>query len=139
MIRKLEAVDTVETVKLAIASTTQELEQAQKLQMLQGKDSTGGQIGRYKNQDYAEMKFGLNPLAGKGNMDFRLTGDFYKRISTTLGSNAVSISSSDSKTERLLNINPDVFGLNKESISEYSVHHLGPVATRLIKKQIHGV
>lgn len=138
MIRRMESVNMNETIQLAVAGTVGEYEKLQKLQMLLGKDSSGGVIGKYKNQKYARAKHAINPLAGLGNMDFKLTGDFYKQFFTRLGSNAVLISSTDKKTERLLKINKDVFGLNSDSAKEYSISYIKPEANNLIKRQLTG-
>lgn len=138
MIRRMESVNMNETIQLAVAGTVTEFEKLQKLQMLLGKDSNGGVIGKYKNQKYARAKHAINPLAGLGNMDFRLTGDFYKNFFTRLSSNAILISSTDKKTERLLKINKDVFGLNSDSAKEYSISYIKPEANKLIKRQMAG-
>lgn len=138
MIRRAQSIDITDSVQAAVASTVNDYEQLQRLQMLTGKDSKGNLIGKYKNKKYADQKFAMNPLAGRGNMDFRLTGDFFKQFFTRLGTNSVFISSSDKKTDRLLEINSDVFGLNKENSMEYSIHHIKPVGIRVIKKQLTG-
>ncbi len=136
MIRRAEAINVSEVVQAAVAGTVQDFEQLQKLQMLTGKDSKGNIIGKYKSEEYAAEKFAMNPLAGRGNMDFRLKGDFFKEFFTRLGTNSVFISSSNIKTERLLKINKDVFGLNTENLKEYSIQHIGPTANRIFKKQL---
>lgn len=138
MIRRAQALDLKEVVQVSVVSTVQEYEQLQKFQMLTGQDSKGNKLGKYKNRKYAEKKFAMNPLAGFGNMDFRLSGDFFKEFFTRAGTNSVFISSGNNKTERLLKINKDAFGLNKMNLSEYSVHHMGPKANELVKKQLHG-
>lgn len=138
MIRRMEGVDFKEVIQVSVAATVKEYEQLQKLQMLTGKDSEGKAIGKYKNKKYAAEKYAMNPLAGFGNMDFRLTGDFFKEFFTRLGSNSVMISSSNSKTERLLKINGKVFGLHAENASEYSIQHIKPEANKQIRKQMAG-
>ena len=138
MINRAKRINFNEVVQAAVAGTVREYEELQKLQMLTGKDSKGNQIGKYKNDKYAAEKHALNPLAGLGNMDFRLTGDFYKNFFTRLGTNSVFISSSDKKTEQLLKINKEVFGLNPQNASEYSIQRKKPAAIKVIRNIMHG-
>lgn len=138
MIRKMEAVNFNEVIQVAVAENVREYESLQRLQMLTGKDSKGNVLGKYKNKKYAEKKFAMNPLAGKGNMDWRLSGDFFKEFFTRLGQNSVMINSSNNKTERLLKINKDAFGLSPENTIEFSAGYIKPAGIRIIKKQVTG-
>lgn len=139
LINNLKAVDVSDIIQAATALTIKDLEKLQKEQMLSGEDSKGKEIGRYKNKKYAAAKHILNPLPGLGVMDFKLYGDFQKLIFSTLDSSGVTISSSDKKTARLLSINKDVFTLNTDHTEKYSKEHMGPEATDLIKRKIHGL
>jgi len=130
----MQSVDMAEVVQMAVASTVKDFEALQKEQMLAGLDSKGGKIGKYKSKKYAAAKHILNPLPGLGNMDFKLYGDFHKGFFTRLSATSIFSSSSDKKTDRLLKINKDVFGLNQESAGKYSISHVKPAGNKIIKK-----
>lgn len=134
----MQSVNMAEVVQAAVAGTIKDYEQQQKLQMLTGEDSKGNKIGKYRSRKYAAAKHAQNPLAGLGNMDFRLTGDFFKNTFTRLKAASIFISSTDKKTERLLKINKDVFGLNPANAGEYSAQKLKPEGNRIIKRILSG-
>lgn len=125
-----------DVIQAAVAGKAKELQDQQRLQLLTGKDSKGHHLGEYKSRKYAEEKFAKNKLAGFGFMDWRLTGDFFRDVFINLRGSSVFISSTDKKLDRLLKINKDAFGLNKENSSEFSLYHIRPVANRIIRKQI---
>lgn len=138
MIRRIESVDMTEVVQSAVASTVKDYENLQREQMLSGQDSKGNPIGTYKSRKYAEAKHAMNPAAGYGIMDFKLTGDFQKLLFTRLTASSIFINSTDKKTGDLLRINKDVFGLNPEKSSEYSINNIAPVANSIIKRKLAG-
>jgi len=138
MIRRVRSVNMAEVVQAAVASTVKDYEQLQKLQMLQGEDSKGNKIGKYRSPKYAAAKHAMNPLAGLGNMDFKLTGDFYKGFFTKLSATSIMASSSDKKLERLLKINKDVFGLGPVNKIDYSISHVKPAGNKIIKRIMAG-
>lgn len=138
MISRAESLNIREALEIAVDQTADQLVRLQRFQLLTGKDSSGGTIGIYRSDRYAFKKFLMNPLPGFRRMDFRLTGDFYKGIFADARENSVVIDSSDEKTGRLLDINPDIFGLSKQNASEYAKQYMGPVATKLIKKKLSG-
>lgn len=137
MIARVQRVNIPVAIEEAVTETSTDLVRLQRLQLLSGKTNENSIIGIYKSDSYAFKKFVMNPLPGFRKMDFRLTGDFYRGIFADARDKTVVIDSADEKTERLLEINPDIFGLNKKNSEEYARHYLGPVATRIIKKQIN--
>lgn len=139
LIRNLQAIDMNEIIQVSVASTIKDLESIQREQMLEGEDSKGEIIGKYKSKKYAAAKHILNPKPGLGNMDFKLKGDFQKLIFSTLDKSGVIMSSTDKKNARLLSINKDVFGLNQVHAQRYSTDYIEKEANQLIKKLIHGV
>lgn len=136
MIRRMESVNMKEVVQVAVTGTVKNYEKLQQFQMLTGKDSEGEILGKYKNKKYAAKKFAKNQLAGFGNMDFRLTGDFFKEFFTRIGGNSVFIGSTNNKTARLLKINKNAFGLSPENSKEYSIQYIKPTANKIIKRQL---
>ena len=87
----------------------------QATQMLEGKNSKGLQIGHYRPPTgaYAEMKYGKNSLAGKGNVDLKLHDNFYKGIVATLMGDDISVKSTDSKYKKLTDAyGQEIWGLD---------------------------
>jgi hypothetical protein len=137
LIKNLEEVDINNVIEESMNDTVGSFARLQRLQMLSGKNSEGRRIGRYKNAAYARKKYQLSRLAGYGNVDLRLTGDFYRGVTVDPRSNSVVIDSGDYKTEILTDkYGEEIFGLNQEYAGEYSVNYLSPVAVEKIKKQI---
>ena len=139
LIKNLQAVDMNEVIQLSVALTVKDLERIQRDQMLEGEDSKGEIIGKYKSKEYAKAKHILNPRPGLGNMDFKLKGDFQKLIYSTLDKSGVILNSTDKKNARLLTINKNVFGLNLVHAQFYSAEFLADKANEIIKKQLNGV
>ena len=87
----------------------------QATQMLEGKNSDGLQIGHYRppTGPYAEMKTEMNPLAGPGNVDLKLTGSLYKGIVATLLGDDISVKSTDAKYKKLTDAyGQEIWGLD---------------------------
>lgn len=138
LIKNLEAVDMNDVIEESVEATRDDLARLQKLQLLSGEKSDDTKIGKYRNKNYAAKKYAQNPLAGLGNVDLRLTGDFYSGIIIDPRDRAVIIDSDDPKTDALTKkYGKNIFGLNTEFGAEYGKEHMGPVATGKIKKQIH--
>lgn len=97
-----------------------------RLQMYQGLHGSGGQIGRYRDPEYAADKHDMNPAPGFGNMDLKLTGSFYEKIETMYSGSDAESFSKDPKNKKLTERFGDaLFKLNSES--------LGTLRTELIK------
>jgi hypothetical protein len=84
----------------AMENTTDEYTQANRLQMLYGKDRNNEIIGTYKNARYKAKKQAMNPRAG-GYVDLRLTGRYYQSIKATVSGTEVLVIASDSKAKML--------------------------------------
>ena len=94
-----------------------ELNQAQ---MLKGLTKTGEGIGTYSTsplgQQYSEFKASLNPEAGAGNVDLKLTGSFYRGMKMQIKGENIDIASTDKKAGALTSkYGEDVFGLTLEN------------------------
>jgi hypothetical protein len=121
MIERLRAFDVDKEFKIILGQNNQELVKSQQKQMLHGLNSEGKAIGAYKGVVYAEEKYAMNPLAGKGIVDLKLTGDFYNAIFTDITGDSIIFDSSDDKTENLegrYDKHGKIFGLNAASKKE---------------------
>ena len=71
-------------LRLALTEVLLKMEQdvlnANREQMLYGFNADGSMIGRYKSELYAEGKYAMNPRAGFGNVDLRLTGAMFNSL-----------------------------------------------------------
>lgn len=138
LMNNLSAVDFNEVIEGSVAGTARELAQAQRDQMLHGKNAEGDLIGKYRNPAYARKKYEMNPLAGFGNVDLRLKNEFQQDIIVDARERAAVIDSANEKTEQLIKkYGKNIFGLNKDYAGEYAVTVMGPVATKEIIQQIH--
>jgi hypothetical protein len=95
---------------------------AQQQQMLHGLTSNGEQIGRYRSAKYAAAKAQLNPLAGEGNVDLRLTGAFFEGMFLDVrGSDAFAVDSTDEKSPQLQEkYGAVIFGLGGDYLEQYA-------------------
>lgn len=85
-------------------------------QMLQGKTKKNEGIGSYRQPEYADFKFSLSSEAGKGNVDLRLTGAFYKAMAMKITGENIDIKSADKKAVALQSkYGTDIFGLTKDN------------------------
>ena len=91
--------------------------EAQKDQMMSGKDSAGEDIApSYYSDAYADMKQRMNRHPDFGTPDLRLTGAFYDAF--YLNFNTMIVTSSDPKTPSLMEkYGNKIFGLSEESAS----------------------
>lgn len=139
MIRRLEAMSITDVVGVAMENTQKRLTDAQRNQMLEGLRSDGKKIGKYKSKTYAAKKFAMNPMAGLGNIDLKLTGEFQAAILVDVrpGSQSLVFSSADEKTSMIVSLlGKEVFGLSTPFAKEYSAYFLKPEVIKLIRKQI---
>ncbi len=91
-------------------------------QMLDGVNTEDSPIGEYHSKGYALTKNELNPKAGFGNVDLKLTGDFQDRMYLIANNGEYEVNSSDEKTNKLIGqYGDEIFGLtdkNKEKTYE---------------------
>lgn len=91
-------------------------------QLESGLDRNGDVINPfYGSIYYAMMKNNMNSKPGLGVPDLKLTGAFYRGIFLSMKGYAFSLSSSNSKTESLVDKYGEyIFGLNDNSLASYS-------------------
>lgn len=124
----------------ALEAQKAELIEYQKAQMLHGENVDGKKIGKYKNPNYARKKYNMNPLAGYGNVDLRLEGEFQRNINVRFFAESFVIFSVDWKAEKLLDAyGQAIFGLNAGFIKDFSQVYFAAEMQRQIEKNIYGV
>lgn len=136
MLKKFEQLNTDEIAVDSIDATKDEIKVKQKDQLLHGLRPDGSKIGKYRSNKYATKKYALNPLAGIGNVDLKLTGDLHREIFVDVRDNTLVIDSADEKTGSLINKYGDPFGLGSERRAEYINETLRKVFIDNIKKVV---
>lgn len=136
------------TQKLDIASIVAKSAEATKKriiafqldQWIHGQKSTGKKIGKYKSAKYRQKKFSMNPLAGYGNVDLKLTGALHKATFVAVLDRSLLIESGDEKFPDLsFKYGKDIAGLTEKNARLYASKYLQPEAIKQIKKQLLNV
>ena len=96
----------------AVARHTGDIEEFAREQLLAGRGKDGERLTPYASKAYANKKSFLNPAAGKGNPDLRLTGNFHDSIEARAYSSYVEIEARDFKAKYLTPKYPNAVGLN---------------------------
>lgn len=113
-----------------------ELVKAQKDQLLHGRLSTGQKTGTYKIEAYALKKHEMNPLAGYGHKDYRLTGELFSGVFVDVRAKSIVFASADPKFGRVLDMNDgdDIMGLSDDTIAEKIAPKLTELSVIKIKE-----
>lgn len=147
MINNVKGLNFKEILKDSFIDTESDAIRLQREQMLRGENSEGNKIGKYVNKTYSKKKAAMNPLAGAGNVDLKLTGEMQSKITFEVKDEEVVFFSADNtltdmgdgKVEFLVSFYGEViFGLNLKSRQMYSPI-LQKAAIVRIKKQIYGL
>lgn len=101
MLQSVLKIDLPQAVDNSFDATKKDYVGLQKDQMTLGLASDGEKIGKYQNEVYAAKKNAMNSKAGFGNVDLKLTGDFYSGIFADPRSEGIVVDSLDPKTEML--------------------------------------
>ena len=90
-------------------------------EQLEGGESAKGMIGKYKDADYAQMKFEMNPRPGYRNVDLKLTGSFHDKIRASVTEDELTFNSFDSKTQDLVKkYSAAILDLNGQNMSTFA-------------------
>jgi hypothetical protein len=99
--RRVKRLNVETTSEESIDQTKEDYKSSQRDQMLHGLKADGSKIGKYRSPAYARRKYAMNPLAGFGNMDWRLTGSLHKEIFVHADNGLVVTGSADEKFNKL--------------------------------------
>lgn len=125
--KRLQALNIQEVAADAIEESSDVILREQKNQLLRGERADGKKIGRYRSPIYAAKKAALNPLAGFGNMDWRLTGALHNNIFLDVRDASFVLDSGDPKMGKLVEEFGDPMGLGTESRVKVIDEKLGRV------------
>ena len=122
------SIDIEKIVHDAVFENESELVDALQDQLQTGRDQTGDFIGEYKDEDYAKMKFSMNPRAGFNKVDLKLEGDSYSGMHLEEAGKDFQIRSTDSKSESLEQRYGEwIYGLTDENLGKVSQEDVLPV------------
>ena len=137
LLTSVQKLDMEFLIENSLIETSENYKGLQKDQMIHGLNSKGTQIGKYRSPAYAQKKSSMNPLAGEGNVDLKLTGDFYSGIFTDVRSDGILVDSADQKSEALQQkYGETIFGLDDDNKQEY-VNELRPVFFQMITEELN--
>jgi len=117
LLRKVKQMDIPDIAATAVAESEEAYADLQRQQFLHGLDSQGNPIGQYKQQAYADYKWGKNQLAGYGQVDLKNEGSFYDRITASVVGDAIVVESTDGKAAEIdekYNADGQLWGLHGE-------------------------
>lgn len=130
---RIQSLNIDQLAKEAVEETRDQLLDIQRDQLLHGEAKDGSKIGKYKNPKYAAKKLAKNPLAGSGNVDLKLTGEYHEELFVDIRQQTLIIDSA-ADPDKVANINEmygDPLGLNKTSLNEYK-----PLSNKALRKKI---
>src|SRR5688500_19140291 len=118
MIAKMRSVKISDAVEDSFHSIQKHLVRLERLQLLMGLRADGKKIGKYKDPHYAVRKYQMNPLAGFGYMDWRVTGALHNDVFAEIREGGFVLDSLDPKTGPLIERLGDPFGITRENKPE---------------------
>ncbi len=139
VLRRLESFDIVEETRSIVEAHTEALADMNREQLMEGLDSTGKKMDRYKNDAYARKKYQMNPRPGYGIRDQKKTGMFHEGIHAYTTGTAYVLTSSDPKTKDITRRDGEkVFGLTGENKTIFRKNTLRPGLLRAIIRKVRG-
>jgi len=133
LVKKYQSLNIDQLAVEAIEETREQLLDIQRDQLLHGEKKDGTKIGKYKSEKYAAKKLAQNPLAGSGNVDLKLTGEYHEELFVDVREQTLVIDSAASadKIENIIGKYGDPLGLNETSLNEYK-----PISNKALNKKI---
>lgn len=130
-----------ETLQQTIAETAPGfVPETIQVQLTSGIKSTGLKITpQYATTYYSGKKFKLNPLAGLGTPDLKVSGTFYEGIAVVVNAKSFVTSSNVDYADKLeLQYGSEIYGLTAENKSYYSTEIVKPALFAKIREQTTG-
>ena len=97
-----------------------------------GKDSKDKSLFPYASDDYAKLKMSMGSMAPMGTPNLRFEGNFWEGFIVQSDIEGLTITSTDSKTEKLKSgYGDDIFGLSDNSLKDLKSVLLPTFLTKL--------
>jgi len=136
-VKKIEA-GLIVTLSNVINENDKELEEAQRDQMSVGKNALGKNIGRLKNQGYANRKKAAGGKAPLNVADLKNSGDFYRGVKASATKTVFTLTSTDSKKDLLIQkYSDEIFGYNQKTFTKVKDLILVPGMILDIREQLN--
>lgn len=136
-IKKIEA-ELIVTLSNVINDNDKELEDAQRDQMAVGQNALGKNIGRLKNQGYANRKKASGGKAPLNVADLKNSGNFYRGVKASATKTVFTLTSTDSKKDKLIQkYSDEIFGYNQKTFTKVKDLILVPQMILDIREQLN--
>jgi len=121
MYRRFKSINLRQQVPILIEQDADTVTDLNKEQLYERSvDKNGAPLRLYGSVGYSLDKNRINPRPGFGRPDLYLTGAFYRGFNIRVTRNALTITSSDSKTSMLTKkYGQDIFGLDQQSRDKF--------------------
>lgn len=146
ILERLNSVDVEAETKTIVEDNPQPIAQLVQSQLIKGEDGNGKKLRKYKNNAYARKKHAMNPLAGLGVPDLRLTGDTYNAMGVDTDETRYSIVSLTPQfnytilgTARMKPFGEDAVKLQEGNKNVYRREYLFPKLRQAIQRKIYGM
>jgi hypothetical protein len=105
-------------------------------QLVEGKTEKNTSIQpKYQSKVYAQMKKAIGAKPRLGTPDLKVTGDFHSGIYAKVEKDYIVTDSTDSKTGKLTDKYPDIWGLTKRNQAELN-KEIKPVLQKRLRNEI---
>ena len=122
---QLQRCDFEEIFSTSVMANDAQIVDALHDQLQHGIKGDGEQIGEYQSENYAKAKFQMNSQAGFGNVDLKLTGDFYSGMALRKLEKDFQINSDDEKNVDLQNkYGIDIMSLTDERAGQVAQDYI---------------
>lgn len=89
-------------------------------QLSVGKNSEGQKVGEYSTDLYADFKKAIGSQAPSGDVDLKVSGDFFEGFKALIKPKVIEIFSDDEKAEGLEErYGSEIYGLTDENLDEW--------------------
>lgn len=106
-------------------------------QMSAGQDADGADLYYYRSDFYADWKLTLPSYTAPGGIaDFKVTGEFHRSMFARVEGDSIVFDATDDKTDKLIGLSPNMFGLTDESRRSLNSQYLQGAFVAAVKDQI---
>jgi hypothetical protein len=134
MLTGVQSIKLAEQLPIIIKDTSPEIVRLNRFQLYnQSVDKQGDPLRLYGSLSYALEKNKMNPAPGFGRPDLFLTGSFQRAIYVEVSGQVIKVWSRDSKADSLTKKYGEIFGMTKESKSDYAQKTVLPAIKAHIK------
>jgi hypothetical protein len=126
MLSRLQSLNVGSLASSSISAHTEDMADAQREQLMQGRDSLDMALRQYRSPAYAQMKNAMNSRPGLGNPDLKDTGATHASISFEVAGQSVRTNVNDvhGLEEKYKKADANPFLLSKKTKQQLKDEHL---------------